>query len=219
MNESQQRKLAKRLREKDIYWLRELRWNQLGHDLACVDFRLKVEKDVKKIPDFALEDCLHEAHFRRNKDSIQYTQVTRDGQTIHKKKGVIPDFYFVIVDEKRKVQGQPARARLLVEIDGTTHSNPRFGREKVVPGIAYIKSPQYKARFGANSGRWLVLTGGIRRLRNLLRQTHQVAREDAKYFFFTTFKQFFGAENGLLEAIWWQTGKSEPVTLFDMGEN
>ena len=66
----------------------------------------------------------------------------------------------MIMDKQRLAQGLLARARFLVELDNATHPNNRFGREKVVPGLAYIKSPEYKARFGDNSGRWLVATTG-----------------------------------------------------------
>ena len=95
------------------------------------------------------------------------------------KKRVYPDSYFVIVDRQRAAQGLVARMRLLLELDNSTHANERFGREKVAPGLAYVKSEEYKTRFGANSGRWLVVTTGERRMTNLMRQTHQVAGRGA----------------------------------------
>ena len=39
-----------------------------------------------------------------------------------------------------------------------TEDNPRFGEEKVLPGIAYVRSEVYAQRFGDKSGRWLVVT-------------------------------------------------------------
>jgi hypothetical protein len=106
--------------------------------------------------------------------------------------------------------------RLLLELDNSTHANERFGREKVAPGLAYIKSGEYKARFGANSGRWLVVTTGERRMTNLMRQTHQVAGRGAKVFLFTTFDQL---ENGniLTDPVWYQVGSEKPMSLLVRG--
>ncbi len=55
--------------------------------------------------------------------------------------------------------------RYLLEIDRSTEDNPRFFREKILPGLAYIKTKAYEERFGHRSGRWLVVTTGEKRLR------------------------------------------------------
>jgi hypothetical protein len=213
-SENQLRKLASQLRKHGIHWLRDPRWNQLSHDLACVDSRRKLEKDVAPIPNFTFEEWLEESYFRRSVDVVEYKVTAEKGKILKKKKGVIPDGLAVIVNESNLAQNQPARLRFLVEIDGSTHSNPRFGREKVLAGNAYIKSSEYKARFGANSGRWIVLTGGEKRMRNLMHQTKLVTEgNDAQYFIFTTAKNFFTAQNVLLDAIWWQVDKEEPISL------
>ena len=213
-SENQLRNLAKQLRKNDIYWLREPRWHQLSHDLACVDSRLKLEKDVARIPNFTFEEWLEESHFRRSPDVIEYEVTASKGKTVKKKKGIIPDGLAVLVNESQLRQNQPARMRLLVEIDGSTHSNPRFGREKVLAGHAYIKSHAYKTRFGGNSGRWIILTGGERRMRNLMHQTKVVTKgETAESFIFTTMNNFFTAKNVLRDAIWWQVDREEPVSL------
>ena len=213
-SENQLRQLARQLRKQSIHWLREPRWNQISHDLFCVDSRRKLEKDVSQTQNFTLEEWLEESYFRRDVDVIEYNLNGKNGKKVKKKKGVIPDGCAVIANEARIVHGKPGRVRFLVEIDGTTHSNPRFGREKVLAGNAYIKSQEYKARFGVNSGRWLVLTGGEVRMRNLMRQTKQVADEnDTKYFTFTTAENYFNADNVLLDAIWWQVDKEKPVAL------
>ena len=157
---------------------------------------------------------MEESYFRRFVDVIEYQVAAGKGKIVKRKKGVIPDGLAVIVNESHLAQNQPARMRFLVEIDGSTHSNPRFGREKVLAGNAYIKSQAYKARFGANSGRWIVLTGGEKRMRNLMHQTKLVADgNDAQYFIFTTTDNFFAAKNVLLDAIWWQVDKEEPISL------
>ena len=210
--ENQMRRLAKQLRDRGIRWVREPRWFQLSHDLAVVDFRLAVGRAISEVPSLSLEEWRHEGDFRSDGDTVRYQIMGRDGKVKQGKKRVYPDSYFVIVDQQRAAQGLLARARLLLELDNATHANERFGREKVAPGLAYIKSPEYKARFGANSGRWLVVTTGERRMRNLMRQTQQVAGAGATIFLFTTLDQI-EAGNILTEPVWWQVGREEPISL------
>ena len=94
-----------------------------------------------------------------------------------------------------------------------THDNPSFGKEKAVPGVAYIKSEAYRTRFGYNNGRWLVvINGGTRRMHNLMQQTEERVGEDAKMFYFTTFEQLFGV-NVLASPIWWQSKQTSPRIL------
>ena len=132
------------------------------------------------------------------------------------KKGVLPDGYFEIVDNNRLNKNQPARARFLLEIDMSTHSNPRFGREKAAPSVAYIMSKVYRERFGANSGRWLVVTTGDVRMKNLMNQTRKVIGQQAMIFFFTTFDQLKHG-NILKSPIWWQVDKTDPQPLLNKG--
>jgi len=212
--ENQMRILAKRLRDQGIRWMREQRWIQLPHDLAVVDFRLAVEKAVSELSCLSLEEWRHEGEFRSDWDTVEYTITGRDGEVKQENKRVYPDSYFVMVDEQRLAQGLLARARFLLELDNATHTNERFGREKVAPGLAYINSPEYKARFGANSGRWLVVTTGWVRRRNLMRQTQQVAGTGAKVFLYTSFDQL-KTGNILTKPVWWQVGRGEPVPLLE----
>ena len=211
--ENQMRRLAKQLRDQGIRWMREPRWIQLAHDLAVVDFRMAVEQAIGELPSCSLETWIHEGDFRSDGDTVTYKIKDRDGTVKQVKKRVYPDGYFVIVDEQRLAQGLLARARFLLELDNATHTNERFGREKIAPGLAYIKSGEYKARFGANSGRWLVATTGERRMRNLMRQAQQVAGVGAAIFLFATFDQL-NVGNILTEPVWWQVGREEPTPLF-----
>ena len=79
-----------------------------------------------------------------------------DGTIKKDKRGIIPDGVFVVVDDERRARGEPHRARFLLELDMATHANSKFARAKIAAGAAYIKSTQYKARFGDSKGRWLV---------------------------------------------------------------
>ncbi len=90
-----------------------------------------------------------------------------------------PDGYFTIVDSRRRSQGLPARARFLLELDMATHDTNSFFQEKVLAGVAYIKSPAYKSRLGHNSGRWLVVITGEVRMKHIMHQTQRAAEDRA----------------------------------------
>ena len=213
--ESQMRQLATRLRREGIRWLREPRWIQLAHDLAVVDVRLTFEWSVQRVPSLTLEEWRHESEFRSSGDVVAYQFVGPDGVNKRAEKRVYPDSYFVILSRRRTAQGLLSRARMLLELDQATHANRRFGREKVAPGLAYILSAAYKARFGDNSGRWLMVTTGTVRMRNLQKQTRQVAGPDAGAFRFTTLDQLTSG-NAVIDPIWWQVGgrQAEPLLVW-----
>jgi hypothetical protein len=73
-----------------------------------------------------------------------------------------------------------------LELDRATEDNPRFAREKVRPGVAYLRSAAYKKRFGYQTGRWLVVTTTDRRMQNMNRQAELAVGGDARVFYFTT---------------------------------
>lgn len=211
--EYQMRDLSRKLREQGFRWMREPRWIQLAHDQWVVDFRMAVEDGVIKLSTLSLEDWIPEGIWLSDHDVIEYEYVGRGGETQQKKKGIRPDGYFSIVDHNRQIKGSNIRARFLLEIDMSTHPNPRFGREKAAPGVAYIRSPEYKERFGYQSGRWLVVTTGKVRMRNLMRQTQKDTGPDSKVFFFTNFDHL-RTENVLTDPIWYQVGRDDPLSLF-----
>ncbi|HEY60000.1 MAG TPA: hypothetical protein G4N92_04860 [Anaerolineae bacterium] len=208
VNENQLRSLQERLRKIGIRWTREPRWQQLEHDIEVTDFRYAVERSVCEISDLTLEDWIPEGAFRSNMDKVDFRTVNREGKTQKRCKGVCPDGYFVIVDEKRKAQGKPYRARFLLELDMATHDNPSFGVEKAAAGAAYIHHPSYKARFGSNSGRWLIVTTGEVRMKNLMRQTLQNTKADSNLFLFTTFDRVM-QHNLFNTPIWIKCGETE----------
>jgi hypothetical protein len=208
------RRLAKRLRDQKIRWMREPRWIQLPHDLKVVDFRMAIEKALGNMPSMVLEEWIHEGEFRSRRDTVEYTLRGRDGTVSKERKQVLPDSYFVIADRQRQEQRLPSRARFMLEIDGGTHPRGRFGREKVAPGLAYLKSPQYRNRFGDNSGRWLVVTTGSHRMWHLIKRSEQTAGRGAQAFWFSFFDKL-NTDNILTDAIWWQAGteSKEPKPL------
>jgi hypothetical protein len=212
-NENKLRRFEKELRDKGLHWMREPRWIQLEHDIAVTDFRLGVEQAVAEISSLALENWITDGTFRSSMDVIAYEVKGKDGNLKTEKRGICPDSYFEVSDERRRINGTPARARFLVEIDMSTHDNPSFGREKATPGVAYIKSIAYKNRFGYNSGRWMIVTTGKVRMKNLMQQTIQSVGSGSKAFLFTTFEQL-AEKNVLTEPIWVQPGNERPLALF-----
>lgn len=214
-NETQVRDFQKELRKHGIRWTREPRWSLLRHDLAAIDFRLAIENAVGMLPGYTLTKWIPEGEFRSNMDVVEFKTKDRKGIYRKTKKGVCPDGYFEIVDIERRMGTEPIRYKFLLEVDMSTHDNPSFGREKALPGVAYIKSPTYKRRFGSNDGCWLVVTiSGDTRLKNLIRQTRIIAGDYAKLFYFTTLK-LLGTSNPLISPIWIQNDQEAPRSLID----
>lgn len=202
--ENQMRLLEKRLRKAGIRWQREPRWSQLSHDIAVNDFRLAVEGAASYWPSLELEEWLAEGDFLTDMDVISISK--------KRKKGIRPDGFFVLVDHMRKIQHSPARGRFLLELDNGTHPVTRFGRDKALPGIKYLRSAAYKKRFGFNSGRWLVVAQGKQRLSNLKDQTEKILGKDASVFFFTTLEQV-QIKTVLNSPIWLRGGSDTPEQL------
>ena len=212
-NENQFRKLEKSLRGQGFHWMREPRWIQLEHDLAIVDVRLLLERSIQECTSLKFGMWLHEGIFRSDMDVVEFDFEGRDGAMRKMKRGVCPDAYFVIYDEKRRISQEPYRARFLLELDNATHDNPSFGLEKALSGAAYIESSAYKKRFGSNSGRWLVVTtAGTKRMNNLMEQTREKVGKRADLFYFATFEDLKKG-NLLTNYIWHQADEMKPVPL------
>ena len=208
VNENQLRSLQERLRKKGMRWTREPRWQQLEHDIAVTDFRFAVEHSIGDLTGLSIEDWISEGAFRSNMDKVDFQFINRVGNAQKRSKGICPDGYFVIIDEERKAQGKPCRARFLLELDMATHDNPSFGIEKVAAGAAYIHHPSFKARFGENSGHWLVVTTGEVRMKNLILQTSEQINSDSDKFLFTTFEKVM-QYNLFNTPIWRRCGEKE----------
>jgi len=216
INENQMRSIEDNLRRQGFHWIREPRWSLLKHDLAVIDFKIQVENEVSRSPRFSLENWKFETEFRSDPDVISYTTKDRRGIFKQFKKRVLPDAYFEIIDKERQMKGEPHRVRFLLELDRSTHDNPSFGMGKVAPGVAYIKSPVFKSRFGYNSGCWLIVTnGGQRRMKNLMLQTKEAAGQDVGLFFFTSINDIEGGKP-LTTPIWRQIGKEKPRALLSL---
>ena len=182
----------------EFYWRNEPRWFQVSHDLMVNDFRLDLLEACRKDKQIKLETWIPESEFWAFPDKVTYTY--QEKKTV---RNIRPDGYFMLNTGEHRI-------RYLLEIDRSTEDNPRFYREKILPGLAYLKSQEYEDRFGHRSGRWLVVTTGERRLANMLSQAHRTNANGL--FYFTTFDKL-KPESMLRSPIWQRADRKDLVPL------
>ena len=191
---------------KDLPWRRQPRWSLISHDLAVNDFRIAVMQAVQASRALTLHRWIPESEFWALPDTVEYE--TAGGR--RKKRRVIPDGFFTIRRPHVNNPGVMQELAFLLEIDMGTEDNPRFVREKVRPGVAYLNSEQYQERFGIDYGRWLVVTTSQIRLENMMAQTERAGGSDL--FYFTTFDEISGS-TVLSGTIWRPAGARKAVSL------
>ena len=182
------------------------RWSLIDHDLATNDFRISMVFACQSYDELDLGQWIPSGEFWAYPDSIEY----RDHQNKKVSRKVRPDSYFEIADRQKGL-----RRRYLLELDRRSEDNPRFGREKVLPGLAYLSSDAYERRSGHKSGHILVVTTGERRALNMKMQTERVAGKGAQRFCFTVF-DWVNPQTVLTEPIWYQGGEEEPRALLSI---
>jgi hypothetical protein len=182
---------------KQFRWRKQPRYSQIAHDLAVNDFRLDVAEAVTSSSSLILREWQPEGEFLAQPDGVTYA--LPNGRT--KKRQIRPDGFFLL--EKH---GHPSPFAFLLEIDMGTEDNPRFGREKVLPGLAYLRSTAYRHRFGLRYGRFLIITTGERRLQNMKAQAERLG--GGGLFYFTTFEHI-RPETALSQPIWWLAGETQ----------
>ena len=188
-------------------WRRKPRFSQIEHDLRVNDFRIAVREGCQLRPDLQLKMWLPESEFAVEPDRISFE--TSAGKKTSR--SVRPDGYFMI-----KCQSQFGRKKpfsFLLEIDMGSEDNPRFAREKVLPGVAYLKSSKYAERFGQPYGRYLVVTSGERRMLNMKAQTER--NGGSGLFYFSTFADM-AAESVLTSPIWFLASHDERRSIIPM---
>ncbi len=183
---------------RDFRWRQQPRLSQIDHNLAVTDFRLDVLQAVAAQPELSLVSWVSEGEFLSQPDTVTYQSL--NGRP--RKRQVRPDGFFAI-----RHTNHPHPFAFLLEVDMGTEDNPRFAREKVRPGAAYLKSDLYKARFGYHYGRYLVITTGPRRMQNMKAQAERTG--GAGLFYFTTFAALT-PETIFNQSVWWLAGKTEP---------
>ncbi len=179
-------------------------WLKIEHDLALNDFRIAVETAVATTAGVRLGQWINEKTIKHWNDTVTYP-LPEKGKT---EKKFLPDGFFTIL---RPVDASSDEEfAFFPEIDLSTHSNPAFAMDKVLPWIAFLTSPLLPARYGVAYGRFLVVTEGGERLANMLHQTARV--KGGEVFYFTTFAQVT-PETVLTAPIWLSIGKREPFAL------
>ncbi len=182
----------------------EPKWFTLEHDIAINNFRLNITDACHLNPQLELEQWIPDGEFWAHPDRVEFKMPNGKARSSL----IRPDGYFSILNKAY-------RYKFLLEIDMATEDNPRFVRQKVLPGLAYLKSKIYRERFGGeNSGRWLVVTTGERRLQNMLDQTRVAAGEEAALFYFTTYDNL-SAGKLLQNPIWKRGDNGSPQKLLD----
>lgn len=190
----------------ELSWRKQPRWSWLTHDLAVNSFRLSVMRACERNPNLKLGHWVPEGQFLANPDTVHF----KEGKWKTKKRQIRPDAFFLIHRLDFEGEAKSEKFAFLLEIDMATHSNPRFAREKVRAGVAYLKSEEYRERFGLRYGRWLVVTTGERRLMHL--KTHTERAGGNRLFYFTTFDRI-SPNNLFSEPIWWQAGFDTQTVL------
>lgn len=188
-------------------WSKKPRFSQIAHDLRVNDFRIAVRETCQLKPDLYLETWIPESEFSIQPDRISYE--TSAGKKASRT--IRPDSYFTI--ERQPQFGSNKPFSFLLEIDMGSEDNPRFAREKVRPGIAYLKSSKYAERFGQPYGRYLVVTSGERRMTNMKAQTER--NGGGGLFYFCTFADM-AAEFVLTSPIWFLAGHEERRSIIPM---
>lgn len=186
----------------DFTFRREPRWMQVAHDVAVNEVRITLSEACKREPGFELEAWIPQSEFWAHPDRVDYT-LPNGTQA---RRFIRPDGYAI-------VRKGAYVCRLLLELDRATEHNPRFAAEKILPGIAYVRSEIYKRRFGYNSGKWLIVTTGERRLQNMKRSAELVAEANARLFYFTTLDRVTPGSL-LTQPVWQRGGADVPVALF-----
>ncbi len=178
-----------------LTWRAKPRWFTLAHDIKLNDFRLAVEAQAKRSPDFELIKWMSESELQQN----------------HKIPGR-PDGFFLLQRKSPTIQNQIEELAILVELDNATHPLKRFVTRKVKPALKYIGSKEYKETFGVSNGAYFVITTGAKRLANLKEITEKAG--GLGRFYFTTLEQM---KRGVLtEAIWQLAGSDDLLSIKDM---
>ncbi len=185
---------------------RDERTALIPHDVKLNDVRITIMQALQHLPQVQFVTWINSRTFWAQHDTVEYT----DTNQRKRKRYIRPDGYFHVMSPGVE---SPRHSRFLLELDMRTEHNARFVVEKVLPGLAYIRSEVYRERFGANAGRWLVVTTGERRLANMIVAAEKVGRV-AKAFYFTTFDLATMPGAFFTQPIWYRPTFIEPTALF-----
>ena len=186
---------------KTFRWRIRPRYSLINHDLRVNDFRIAVREACSMKSELTLASWIPESEFSISPDRITFKTISGSDDN----RSIQPDGYFLV--QKQAQSGLTKQFAFLLEIDMGSEDNPRFAREKVRPGIAYIGSEQYAKRFGLQHGRYLVITTSERRIQNMKAQAERHGGKNL--FYFTTFEKV-KPESVLDEPVWMLAGHQDP---------
>jgi hypothetical protein len=186
----------------EFKYRKEPKWFTLDHDIAINDFRLAVTNSCEMSPELNLDRWIPDGEFWANPDKVDFKLPSGK----RRKRLIRPDGFF-------SINTHGYRNNFLLEIDMATEDNSRFIRQKVLPGIAYLKSKVFRERFGDDPGQWLVVTTGQKRLENLLAQTRNALGNQASLFYFSTFHEI-QPDIVLNKPIWKRADRGTLLPLF-----
>lgn len=179
----------------------------IPHDVISNWFRIRMEKAIAAHPDFDLLEWIPSSVFWAKPDKITFT-ANRDGKSSQERRGIRPDGFALI-----SLHGDIERpVRFPIEVDLSTEPHPRLAVEKFQAGVAYISSQEYRARFGDNKGRWLIIGESATRIRNMQHTAQRVIGRHAAAFYFTTL-EMTEQQNVLTDPIWFQGADTTPKPL------
>ncbi len=184
---------------KTFDYRRDIRWSLVAHDLRVNDVHIAVTQACERDERLELQHWEGESVFRAWPDIVTYTNERGRQQ----RRRIIPDSFFHITRDGRDYA-------FLLELDMATEHNPRVGRTKILPGLAYLGSEAYRERFRLQYGRWLFVTTGERRMHNMRAQARRMGARGE--FYFTTFEQLT-PETVLREPIWLMPDRDVPISL------
>lgn len=187
-----------------LRWRKQPRFSLIEHDLKVNDFRIMVREACGRSDDVEFRTWIPESAFASQPDRIAYKSSAGKMAT----RAVRPDAYFLI--HKEMHDGRNKQFSFLLEIDLSTEDNPRFAREKIRPGVAYLKSQQYADRFGHPHGRYLVITTGRRRMLNMKVEAERHGGRG--FFYFSTFDAITAAAV-IAKPVWLLAGHQEPHSI------
>ena len=185
---------------KQLKWRKKPRYSLIEHDLRINDFRIAIREACRYQESIELRSWVPESEFASRSDRIKFEASSGKIAT----RSLRPDGYFVI--ERKHRFGRTKPFAFLLEIDMGTEDNLRFAREKIRPGVAYLKSDEYARRFGTRHGRFLIITTGQRRMLNM---KEQAERHGGKgLFYFSTFDAM-QTNSIITEQVWFLAGYEE----------
>ncbi len=190
----------------------ELRVSRVAHDILLNEFRYTFTQALKEHPAYILEQwCGQDELVQLFPSALPY----RDHAGQRREKLIRPDGYVhFFVKPNEATRGY--RLRFLVELDNSTESNVRFGRDKVAPGVHFIHSPMYQEQLKAQSGRFMVIVAGSERKFHNLRSDIMAAGGSA--FFICTRLDWVTSESALQQAIWYFPHLPTPFSLQQYGD-